>query len=158
MLLSQPSRSANLPGRGFPDEKNLEVRKLSLVLVALLLTTTGCGAANDKPETAVLRSSNPLTSDLYIRISGPAGAVDYIADGMMTGAFIKKDGGFFVPPQLHQSLDHERVCSINHVVSSTDSPSLQAWRGKRTTIAVYGNKSYAAIYCRGIGVVFASGA
>jgi hypothetical protein len=132
------------------------VRKLLLALTVVLLSTTSCGASKNEAETAILRSSNPLTSDLYIRIHGPAGAVDYIADEMITGAFIKNREGFFAPPRLPESFD-QRVCSIDHIISSTDSPNLQAWRGKQTTIAVYGDESYAAVYCRGIGVVFASG-
>jgi hypothetical protein len=49
------------------------------------------------------------------------------------------------------------VCSFSHTIDYADAPSLQAWRGKKTTIAVYGDKNYAATYCRGLGNAFLSG-
>jgi hypothetical protein len=120
---------------------------LAGVLAALVLATAACGGAGTKVEVLRLRSANPLTSDLYLRIKGPAGAVGYIADQLIGGAFDKGAGGFFVPPA---SLRERQACSFSHTISYADAPDLQSYRGKKMTIAVFGNKSYAAIYCRGI--------
>jgi hypothetical protein len=116
------------------------------VLAALLLTASACSSESTKTEVLRLRSANPVTSDLYVRMRGPAGAVNYIAQGLIRGAFSKAAGGFFVPPNLHR----RKACSFDHTIGYTDSPDLQAWRGKKITIAVYGKSSYAGTYCRGI--------
>jgi len=121
---------------------------LASVLTALVLMACGCGGSNTKVEVLRLRSANPLTSDLYVRIRGPAGAVSYIAQGFISGAFSKDARGFFVPPNLRR----QRACSFSHTIGDADAPNLQAWRGKKMTIAVYGNSSYAATYCQGIRV------
>jgi hypothetical protein len=115
------------------------------VLAALTLAASACGAST-KVEVLRLRSANPLTSDLYVRLRGPAGAVSYISQGLIRGAFSKGGRGFFVPPGGHR----RKACSFSHTIGYADSPKLQAWRGKKMRITVYGNSSYAAIYCRGI--------
>jgi len=119
---------------------------VAAVLTALLLTVSACGAVDSRTEVLRLRSANPVTSDLYVRMRGPAGAVNYIAQGLIRGAFNKAAGGFFVPPNLHR----QKACSFGHTIGFEDSPDLQAWRGKKITIAVYGSSSYAGTYCRGI--------
>lgn len=119
---------------------------VAAVLTALLLTASACGSVSTKTEVLRLRSANPVTSDLYVRMRGPAGAVNYIAQGLVRGAFSKAAGGFFVPPNLHR----QRACSFDHTIDDADSPNLQAWRGRKITIAVYGSSSYAGTYCRGI--------
>lgn len=139
-----------------PPGSRLKATAAAIGLAGVLLALSGCGGGA-KTRSEVLRSSNPLTSDLYIRVRGPAGAVSSIAHGMMTGALTRGHRGFFLPPNPRHESSRHLVCSIDHTISSTDSPDLQAWRGKKTTISVYGNKSYAATYCRGIRVVFTSG-
>ena len=132
-----------------PEETRVRRRRianLAAVLMALMLTASGCGGSNDKTEVLRLRSANPLTSDLYVRIRGPAGAVSLIAQGLTTGGFSSNGEGSFVPPDLHQ----QTACSFSHTIRPADAPNLQAWRGRKMTITVYGNNSYAAIYCQGI--------
>lgn len=115
------------------------------VLAALMLIASACGVST-KVEVLRLRSANPLTSDLYVRLKGPSGAVSYIAKGLVRGAFSRDAGGFFVPPTVRR----QKACSVSHTIEDVDSPHLQAWRGKKLTITVYGNSSYAATYCQGI--------
>ena len=126
---------------------------LVLVLAAVLLASSGCGAGS-KPKKEILRSVNPLTSDLYVQVRGPAGAVNYIADAIATGAFTHAGSGSFVPPRLHRRLHEQRACLFAHTIGSADSPKLQPWLGRKLTISVSGNKSNAALYCRAIAVVF----
>jgi hypothetical protein len=121
---------------------------VAVVLTALLLTASACGAVDSRTEVVRLRSANPLTSDLYVRMRGPAGAVHYIAQGLIRGAFGSQAEGFFVPPDVRR----QKTCSFSHTISSLDSPQLQAWRGRKMKITVYGNSSYAATYCQGIQV------
>jgi hypothetical protein len=131
-----------------------------LALAAIVLTASGCGAS-DKPTKELLRSANPLTSDIYVQIRGPAGAVSYVAKAIETGAFTslktsaftKYDNGSFVPPRLHHQLHQHRICLFAHTIQSVDSPKLQAWQGKKITMSVYGKKS-SVLYCRLIGGVF----
>jgi hypothetical protein len=123
-----------------------------IVLAALTLAGSGCGAS-EKPTKQLLRSVNPLTSDLYVQVKGPDGAVTKIANAIQTGAFRKiktgavpayGKGGSFVPPHLQQ----HRVCLFAKTIQPLDSPQLQPWLGKEITITVYGNKRSAGFYCR----------
>jgi hypothetical protein len=125
----------------------------AVVLTALALTTAACASSSTKIEVLRLRSANPLTSDLYVRISGPAGAVNYLAHGLTAGAFSTGAGGSFVPPTVRR----RKACSFSHTIGYGDAASLQAWRGRKIRIAVFGNRSYAATYCQGIGPAFTSG-
>ena len=119
---------------------------VAALLTALLLTVSACGAVDSRTEVLRLRSANPVTSDLYVRVRGPAGAVNYIAQGLIRGAFSSQAEGFFVPPDVRR----QKACSFSHTIGSGDSPKLQAWRGKKMRITVYGRSSYAATYCQGI--------
>jgi hypothetical protein len=127
------------------------IAALAVVLVTVMLAACACGNSN-RTKAELLRSANPVTSDLYLRVKGPAGAVSYITQGAMTGAFSRIREGFFVPPRVR----HHKACSFTHIIGVGDAPDLQKWRGKKTSITVYGNSSYAAIYCLGIGATLAS--
>lgn len=122
-----------------------------------MVTSSSCGTS-DKPTKQLLRSNNPLTSDLYVQIKGPAGAVSKIANAIETGAFtnIKMgpvppygNGGSFVPLRLQR----HRICLFAQTIQPADSPQLQRWVGKKITFTVYGNKSSSALYCRLFGGV-----
>ena|SRR5947207_8391967 len=101
-----------------PKEKWVRGRiaMLAAVLTAIVLTAAGCGSSSTKVEVLRLRSANPLTSDLYVRVKGPAGAVSYIAQGLVRGALSEngagKAGGFFVPPNVRR----HRACSYSHTI------------------------------------------
>ena len=132
-----------------PEEtraRGSQIVSLAALLTGLMLTACACGSNGTKTEVLRLRSANPLTSDLYVRMRGPAGAVSFIAKGLITGGFSKGAEGFFLPPRLRQ----QKVCSFSHTISYADAPNLQAWRGRKMRITVYGDSSYAATYCRGI--------
>jgi hypothetical protein len=130
----------------------------AVFLAALALTASGCGAS-EKPTKQLLRSSNPLTSDLYVQIKGPAGAVSKIANAIETGAFTNiklgpvppyGHSGSFVPPLLQR----HRICLFAQTIQPADSAQLQPWRGKKITFTVYGTKkSSSALYCRLFGGV-----
>ena len=116
------------------------------VLTVLLLTASACGAVDSRTEVLRLRSANPLTSDLYVRMRGPAGAVKYVARGLSRGAFSSQGEGVFVPPDVRR----QKACSLSHTIDYADAPTLQAWRGRKIKITVYGKSSYAATYCNGL--------
>ncbi|HKO26375.1 MAG TPA: hypothetical protein VJU80_02875 [Solirubrobacteraceae bacterium] len=115
------------------------------------LVMAGCGGSH--PRTEVLRSANPLTSDIYVRITGPGGAVSYVGRRFMSGGefsrlrFSKElREGPFLPPRVRD----RKLCSSTHVIRSSDAPALQGWRGRTLEITVYGNK-ISAIYCAALG-------
>jgi hypothetical protein len=126
------------------------VASLVVVLAAVLLIASGCGAG-DKPTKQLLRSNVPLTSGLYVQIKGPAGAVNKIANAIETGAFRKiktgavppyGEGGSFVPPRPQQ----HRICISARTIQPVDSPQLQPWLGQKITISVYGNHA-SLLFC-----------
>jgi hypothetical protein len=114
--------------------------------IGLVLAASACGGGT-KVEAVRLRSANPLTQDLFVRVEGPAGAVKYLSQALTTGAFRKDQIGFFIPPPRH----HPRaLCSFTHTISAEDVPNLQRWIGKRIRLAVYGQTSYAGTFCRAL--------
>ena len=131
---------------------------LAVILAAVTLAASGCGSS-DKPTKQLLRSNNPLTSDLYVQIKGPAGAVSKIARAIETGAFTNiklgpvppyGKSGSFVPPLLQR----HRICLFAQTIQPADSTQLQPWQGKKITFTVYGSKtSSSALYCRLFGGV-----
>jgi hypothetical protein len=116
------------------------------VLAALLLMAAGCGGIDSRTEVVRLRSANPLTSDLFVRMRGPAGAVNYIAQGLSRGAFSSQAEGVFLPPDVRRY----RACSFSHTIDYADAPKLQPWHGREIRITVYGTSGYAATYCNGL--------
>jgi len=123
-----------------------------VVVLATVMLTAACGAST-KPTKQLLRSSNPLSSDLYVQIKGPAGAVSKIANAIETGAFtnIKMGpvppygaGGSFVPPAVQR----QRICLYAQAIQPADSPELQPWLGKKITFTVYGSAGSSTLYCR----------
>jgi hypothetical protein len=125
-----------------------------LVVAGLVFAICGCGASN-KPKREVLRSVNLLSTHLYVRVSGPAGVVDYIAGRLRTGAFATFGRGVFLPPSVRHHR-RQKVCSITHTINNADGPSVRAWRGKKARVDVYGdNKSSEAIFCQIIPFILA---
>ena len=124
---------------------------LAALFTTLILAMAGCGGR--PPRTEVLRSANPLTSDIWVRITGPGGAVNYIAQGFMAGGDFdkfrfRKDRreGLFLPPRVRD----RKLCSSTHKIRSEDAPQLQRWRGSTLEITVYGRK-ISAVYCAVLG-------
>ncbi|HEY3578654.1 MAG TPA: hypothetical protein VGK68_11795 [Gaiellaceae bacterium] len=124
---------------------------LAAVLATGTLALAGCGSSH--PRTEVLRSANPLTSDIYVRITGPGGAVSYVARRFMSGGefsrfrFSKEPReGPFLPPRVRD----RKLCSSTHVIRDSDAPALQRWRRRTLEITVYGIK-VSAIYCAALG-------
>jgi hypothetical protein len=134
---------------------------LALAIAAVTLAASACGHSNvdsNATRREILRSPHGTAnapSFLYFQVKGPAGAVSYIADRVAAGGFSKFREGFFLPPRLRHHLDQERVCDYARTIGPADSPKLQAWRGRKVTIVVYG-KYDALLYCRLIGGVFTS--
>jgi hypothetical protein len=144
-------RRSSAAAQVVPNRLGIAQRTLpAAVLVAAILTLTGCGSSH--PRTQVLRSANPLTSDMYIRVTGPGGAVSYVTEKIMSGGLsrysLRKEGrkGFFVPPRITD----RKICASTHTIRSSDAPALQAWRGRTIEITVYGGKS-SMFYCAGLG-------
>jgi len=124
---------------------------LAAVLTTVILVMTGCGG--NHPRIELLRSANPLSSDISVRITGPGGAVSYVGQRFITRAAFSKyslrkapRGRFFVP---HRILDR-KLCASTHIIGSGDAPDLQKWRGRTLEITVYGKKS-SVIFCAVLG-------
>ena len=123
------------------------------ILVTLLLVS--CGGSH--PRTEVLRSANP-TSDVYVRITGPGGAVSYVAQRFRTAAFAKFNfrragrKGLFLPPRVRE----RKLCASVHTIRDGDAPELQKWRGRKLETTVYGKK-LSAIFCAALGSALYAG-
>jgi hypothetical protein len=127
-----------------------------LLLAGLAFATCGCGNGN-KPKREVLKSANLLSADLFVRVAGPTGVVDFVVSRLKASAFDTFGRGVFLPPRVRRHRRQE-VCSITRTIAGTDSPSLQAWRGKKVRVDVYGDhKGSEAIFCQIVPYVLASG-
>jgi hypothetical protein len=118
------------------------------VLITVALAMAGCGSSH--PRTEVLRGTNPVVSDIHLRITGPGGAVYYIAQrfrgsGPFNGfSFHKTAGseGAFLPPRIRE----RKLCASTHVIRADDAPQLQKWRGSTLEITIYGEET-SRIFC-----------
>jgi hypothetical protein len=129
---------------------------ISLMVAGLLFALSGCGNGNT-PKREVLKSANLLSGDLYVRVAGPTGVVDYVVSRLKASAFDTYGHGAFLPPPVRHHR-REKVCSITHSIGAADSSSLQPWRGKRVRVDVYGhNKNSEAIFCQILPLVLAQG-
>jgi hypothetical protein len=123
-----------------------------VALTAALATVILVSCGGSYPRTEVLRSANPLTSDIYVRITGPGGAVRYIGQRLMTGGFAKfnfsdaRREGLFLPPRVRD----RKLCASVHTIRDGDARELQKWDGRKLAITVYGKK-IAAIFCAALG-------
>jgi hypothetical protein len=125
-----------------------------LIVAGLALSLCGCGGGN-KPKREVLKSANLLSADLYVRVAGPTGVVDYIVSRLKASAFDTFGRGVFLPPRVRHHR-RQKVCSITRTIASADSPSLQAWRGKKVRLDVYGDdRGSEAIFCQIFPLVLA---
>jgi len=126
------------------------------MVAGLVLSVCGCGAGN-KPKREVLRSANLLSADLYVRVAGPTGVVDYVVSRLKASAFDTFGPGIFLPPRVRRHR-RQKVCSVTRTIASTDSPSLQAWRGRKVRVDVYGDhKGSETIFCEILPFVLARG-
>jgi hypothetical protein len=130
------------------------VRRLVIVavLTTLMLAIAACGGG--RPRTEVLRSTHPLT-DIYIRITGPGGAVSYIAQRFSSSGALDRYSfrrapreRVFLPPRVRD----RKLCASTHIIRRGDAPELQKWRGRTVAISVYGKKT-SAIFCAVLGPV-----
>lgn len=124
---------------------------LAAVLATVSVAVVGCGSSH--PRTQVLKSALPGVSDIYVRITGPGGAVSYIGRRFRTGdafsRFSFSDAsreGLFLPPDVRA----RKLCSSTHIIRRGDAPELQEWRGKTLEVSIYG-KEISAIYCAVLG-------
>lgn len=120
---------------------------LAASVTAVAVVMAGCGGTYARTE--VLRSANPRTSDIYLRITGPGGAVHYVAGRFRRAAFDRfnfhettRSEKVFLPPRIEE----RKLCGSTHVIKRYDAPQLQEWRGKTLAISIYGRKD-SQIYC-----------
>jgi hypothetical protein len=132
----------------------------TVVLTLILLVAAGAvgtflafnSSPTTGPRTEVLRSEGPFP-DIWIRITGPGGAVSYIGHRFLTGGDFSRftlhkepTKGLFLPPPVHQ----QKLCGATHLIQPGDAPQLQRWQGKKLAITIYGRKD-SAIYCAVLG-------
>jgi hypothetical protein len=102
-----------------------------LVFACMIATVSACGGGDaSKTEIVRLKSAPPIS---FVKIIGPAGAVDYIAGRLAAATFKKDQAGVFFPPSHYP----RPRCSFSHRISSSDAKNLRKWRGKKVKIAVY---------------------
>jgi hypothetical protein len=90
-------------------------------------------------------------------VAGPSGVVDYLVGRLRASAFDTLGRGAFLPPHIRHHR-RQKVCSVTRTIAATDSPSLQAWRGKKVRVDVYGDSaSSEAIFCEILPFVLARG-
>lgn len=95
----------------------------------------------------------PLTSDIYLRITGPGGAVSYLAQRFKAARdfrdinFAKDPArGPFLPPRVRD----RKLCASTHRIRVGDAPELQKWRGRTLAITVYGDR-VSRVFCAALG-------
>jgi hypothetical protein len=104
----------------------------------MILTVSACGGSDaSKTEIVRLKSTPPIS---FVRVSGPAGAVNYIAGRLAAATFTKDEVGVFPPSHYPRPR-----CSFSHTIRSTDARDLRHWRGKKVRIAVYDS---AGLFCQ----------
>jgi hypothetical protein len=149
----EPGEWPNQQGTAWAHKRaaRSSVGVLAALLATVSLALAGCGGSH--PRTVVLRSAIPATSDIWVRITGPGGAVSYIARRFMGGAAFSRFSftdasreGVFLPPGVRQ----RKLCSSTHVIRQEDAPDLQKWRGNKLEITIYGRK-VSEIFCAVLG-------
>jgi hypothetical protein len=138
----------------FPTHANrtlvLRRGKLAAALAAVALALSGCGGSYSRTE--VLRSTWE-GSDVYLRITGPEGAVHYLSQRLRQAQLFDRfkfketssKEGVFLPPTVRE----RKLCASTHMIKSYDAPQLQRWRGKTLAVTVYG-KEISRIFCAGL--------
>ena len=105
----------------------------------MILTVSACGGSDaSKTEIVRLKSTPPIA---FVRVRGPAGAVNYIAERLAAATFKKDQVGVFFAPSRYP----RPRCSFSHTIRSTDAEDLQQWRGEKVRIAVYDS---AGLFCQ----------
>jgi hypothetical protein len=125
---------------------------LAAVLTTMTLAIAGCGGSH--PRTEVMRGTGPNLSDIYLRITGPGGAVYYLTQRFRRTSFfdafqfrrVAVSEGVFVPPRVRE----RKLCASTHVIRADDAPQLQKWRGRTLAITIYGRRT-ARIFCAVLG-------
>lgn len=157
--LSESSGAADLvqpaANRAVPRLSRRAVRLALIFLLAAVVAGVVLAFSSSRttnPRTEVLRSAGPL-SGIWVRITGPGGAVSYVGHRFLTsGAFnrftFRKAAaqGLFLPPSIRA----QKLCASTHVIQLGDAPQLQQWRGRTLAITIYGEKE-SAIYCAVLG-------
>jgi hypothetical protein len=153
--LSAASGSAAVPAQLTP---RLSRRAVLVTLILVLAAVVAGGLVlrslshSANPRTEVLRSATPL-SDIWVRITGPGGAVSYISQRFMSGdrfsRFTFRQAsvrGEFLPPDVRE----RKLCASTHVIQPGDAAQLQKWQGKTLAITIYGSKT-STLYCAVLG-------
>jgi len=124
--------------------------KLAAVLAAVALGVAGCGGSYSRTE--VLRSTW-TGSDVYLRITGPGGAVHYLSQRLQQAHLLARfnfqetsgKAWVFLPPTVRE----RKLCASTHVIKPYDASQLQEWRGRTLAVTVYGQKAD-RIFCAGL--------
>lgn len=128
----------------------LRRRKHAAALAAVTLAIAGCGGSYSRTE--VLRSTW-TGSNVYLRITGPAGAVHYLSQRLQQAHLFARFNfhetssteGVFLPPTVRE----RKLCASTHVIKPYDASQLQKWRGRTLAVSVYG-KEISRIFCAGL--------
>ena len=156
--MSDPSGAAAIPV--WPAASSAVPRLLRSVLLGLVVLIAAIAAgvflalasSRTPPRTEVLRSAGPL-SGIWVRITGPGGAVEYLGHRFVNGGAFSRftfrrepTKGAFLPPTVRA----QKLCASTHVIQPGDAPELQNWRGRTLAVSIYGTKT-SAIYCAVLG-------
>src|SRR5436305_2599112 len=152
--LSEPD-GATTPARAEPRFSPRAVRVGLIVLVAAAAAGAFLAfhaSRSTNPRTEVLRAASPL-SDIWIRITGPGGAVSYVGHRFLTEGLVSRvtlrkapTKGFLLPTALRE----QKLCAATHLIQPGDAPELQKWKGRKVEITIYGKKT-SALYCAVLG-------
>lgn len=147
---AQPAANRVVPSFSRRTIRWLFVCLIAAVVAGVFLALNSSHTAN--PRTEVLRSASPL-SNIWVRITGPGGAVGYVGDRFLNGGAFSRftfrkapARGLFLPPPVRE----QKLCGATHVIQPGDAPQLQKWRGRKLAVTIYGTKT-SAMYCAVLG-------
>lgn len=117
--------------------------KRLVLIAAVAAVLTACGSSGSTSD--VLRPRRALLANLYFKVDGPSGLAKVVAPSWGNGAHM---GGFVVASAAQGQKDCSQTINVNSM--SLLPHSMDRFTGKKYTIAVYGNSSFAPAVCRAL--------
>jgi hypothetical protein len=103
----------------------------------MILTVSACGGSDaSRTEIVRLKSAPPIS---FVRVVGPAGAVNYIAGRLAAATFKKDQVGVFFPPSPGRVVPSARPLGLRMQGTSSNGGE------RRVRIAVYDS---AGLFCQ----------
>jgi signal peptidase I len=125
-------------------------RLAPIAAVAAVLVGCGGSGSGSASTSVVLKPTNPLLANLYLRVQAPPGVVNTITRSLNAGS--AGTGRFVVASAVRGSKDCSRTIQLD--TSPATASRLMRFGGQTFTVVVYGKSNLAPAVCRGLGNTF----